>query len=224
MAEVSIIMMKYGESSMSEEFMFEGGSPDKIRPISFNFYLISIGEKRILVDTGCYDMPGWKWELVDFDGPEPSLLSVGIKPCDITDVIITHNHGDHTEAAYLYKNATFYIQEDEYELWKNRAPESASIVTFEDSFCVCDEVTAKRIGGHSVGSCIVEICSGDEKYVIAGDECYSRDNIISEVPSNNAYNAEKSINFFREYKDENLLICHEKIAELDEKGYVEIRI
>ena len=52
MAEVSIIMMKYGESYMSEEFMFEGGSPDKIRPISFNFYLISIGEKRILVDTG----------------------------------------------------------------------------------------------------------------------------------------------------------------------------
>lgn len=91
--------------------------------------LLESDNKKILIDTGMGD----KWDekskrIYVIDQTEnsllKSLLSVNIKPEDITDVILTHLHFDHAGGATVFKegkllptfpNAVYHIQKKNYE-------------------------------------------------------------------------------------------------------------
>ncbi|MCH8325165.1 MAG: MBL fold metallo-hydrolase [Bacteroidetes bacterium] len=91
--------------------------------------LLESDNKKILIDTGMGD----KWdekskEIYGIDQSEnsllKSLLSINIKPEDITDVILTHLHFDHAGGATIFKdgklsptfaNAVYHVQKKNYE-------------------------------------------------------------------------------------------------------------
>ena len=54
-----IVVLKYGESVFNESYIFRGGCPEKMLPISFVIYLIQDDERNILVDAGCNDGAGF---------------------------------------------------------------------------------------------------------------------------------------------------------------------
>ena len=210
MKKLEIITIEYGKSVLPESMIFQGGAEDKFRPIVFMIYLIKTEKQLILVDAGCETMPGF--DMRDFIGPVKALEKIDIKPDDITDVIITHAHHDHIECVSRFKNAVIYIQRDEYESGKNYIDDDMDIRLFDDEIQVSDGVRAVKIGGHSKGSCIVEVTDEKGTYIIAGDECYLRECLDKKIPTGTSYCPEKSREFIEKYSsgEYTVLLCHDK--------------
>ena len=77
---------------------------------------------------------------------------------------------------------------------------------------ICDGIKAVKIGGHSKGSSIVEITDSDNKYIIAGDECYVRECLTKQIPTGVAYDLQKSRSFIQKYGrgEYTVLLCHDE--------------
>lgn len=208
MSEIKIIPIEYGNSVLSESMIFQNGAENKIRPIVFMIYLIRTGKRLILADAGCETMPGFVME--NFIGPIKALENMGISAEDITDVIITHAHHDHIECAKYFKNATIYIQKDEYESGKTYLAENMKIELFDEEMQICENIKVVTIGGHSKGSCIVEVNCEQDTYIIAGDECYMRECLERKIPTGASYCPDKSCEFIEKYGNGNVLLCHDK--------------
>lgn len=194
---------------MAGNLALQDGAKDINYPILFKIYLIKCENRLMLVDAGCEAMPDF--DMKDFIGPVRALKNMGIIPDDITDVLITHSHHDHIECIKYFKNATVYIQKDEYEMGKDYLFDNSPIVLFDDEIKVCENVTMQRVGGHSKGSCIVEINSDGEKYIIAGDECYLRVSLEKQIPTGCSYSPIKSLEFIKKYSgfEYKILLCHD---------------
>ncbi len=206
---MKIIPVQYGKSTLPEKMCFMGGDKDKVRDIVFKIYLIKTEEKLILVDAGCETMPGFVME--DFIGTVKALENIGVSPDEITDVVITHAHHDHIECVKYFENAVVHIQRDEYESGKKYIPDGFTVNVFEDEFSLTPDIKTIKTGGHSKGSCIVEI--HDEKtYIVAGDECYLRECLTEKIPTGSSFNKEVSKNFIEKYSSEKytVLLCHEE--------------
>ena len=73
---------------------------DKSRKMDIAMYvwLIKGGGKNILFDSGFYrEKFIARWHPADFQKPSDALQRAGLKPEDITDVIISHIHWDHAD-------------------------------------------------------------------------------------------------------------------------------
>src|SRR5262245_31703480 len=82
--------------------------------------------RNILVDSGFYRDKFFKqWKVKDFIKPSDAVARFGLKPEEITDIIITHMHWDHADGFDLFPKARVWIQKDEYvyytgEAWQSR--------------------------------------------------------------------------------------------------------
>ena len=208
MNKTSIIALKYGESTISESLVFRDGDAEKRQKISFIMYLICTEDKIILVDAGCDTMEGW--DMKYFCGPLQVLKQAKVDPRNITDVILTHAHHDHVECVSLYQNAVIHIQKEEYPSCVQYIPSYAKINLFEQEYDVCSNVKIVKIGGHSIGSSVVIVNDGSDKYVITGDEIYSIECVTKQIPTGSSVNLSNSEAFIKNYKDKKLLLCHEK--------------
>ena len=221
---MKLYAVKYAESTYPENRLFSGGNPDVCQPLYFTIFLIDVGDKRILIDAGCDSMPGW--DMRYFDSPAIVMSRDGFPRESVTDIIITHHHHDHIHGIKHFPNAKIFIQEDEYELGKGHIREDRNVVKFKDEIEVVPGVTVKKIGGHSVGSCIVEICGfGDRITVISGDEIYHRKSLTDYIAVGNTRNPENSTYFVKEYsKDKyDVLIMHSADILCGRNGVVLIR-
>lgn len=88
---------------------------------SLQNYLIDTGEEVILVDTGFTDEQpegapdenafGFMGYIIsDYMG---AFLALGYKPEQVTKILITHRHIDHTGSIKYFPNAKIYINEEE---------------------------------------------------------------------------------------------------------------
>jgi glyoxylase-like metal-dependent hydrolase (beta-lactamase superfamily II) len=90
-------------------------------------FLIEGKEKYTLVDTGCAgsEMAAaspFVDQYEDVQSLEEALKGKGLRPEDITDVIMTHLHADHLLNARRLPRATFWVQEDELAFAMNPRP------------------------------------------------------------------------------------------------------
>lgn len=207
---IEIIPIEYGKSYLKESMIFYDGAEDKISPIIFVIYLIKTENRAILVDAGCETMPGF--EMYDFIGAVKALKKIGVVPKDVTDVIITHAHHNHIECVKYFTNAVIHIEKDEYESGKEYIPDNFKTNIFTDRFNICEDIRVLKIGGHSKGSCIVEVKKDDKTLVIAGDECYSRLCIREKRHTGSYFNEDASKEFVCKYSDEKytVLLCHDR--------------
>ena len=209
MNDRKIVTLKYGETVFNESYIFKGGDSNVMLPISFVIYLIQDGGRNILIDAGCNDGAGF--DISVFDKPVNILREYGVMPEDITDIVITHHHHDHIEAVKDYPNATIHIQKEEYELGKTYIPQNQKVELFGEEKVFAEGLVVKKIGGHSVGSCIV-LCECNQKtYLFCGDECYVKECFIKNIPTGVSYNAKASKKFISDYSSEQyeLLLFHD---------------
>jgi len=197
--ERRIVVIKYGESVFNESYIFRGGSPERMLPISFVIYLIQDGARNILVDAGCNDGAGF--DMTIFSKPADIVKAYGLMPEDITDIVITHHHHDHIEAVKDYPNAIIHMQKEEYELGKTYIPQKQKVELFDEEKLLAEGLVVKKIGGHSVGSSIVLCNCNSKRYLLCGDECYVKDCIVQHVPTGSSYDLAKSEQFVRNYSD-----------------------
>ena len=146
--EIEICAVTYGRSTLPESMVFFDGDSEKRIPIAFLLYVITIEDRKVLVDAGCDTMPGF--QMVDFITPAQALQNKGIDPKTITDVIVTHSHHDHAQGIHHFENAVIYLQEREYADAKGYIPEHFQVVRFEEEYIVAGRVCIRRIGGHSI--------------------------------------------------------------------------
>src|SRR5438034_8767792 len=82
---------------------------DKDRKIDLQMMIWLIkgpGGRNILVDSGCYHESVLKGKpFKDFIKPSDTLAKLGLKPEDITDLIISHMHWDHADGMDLFPKA-----------------------------------------------------------------------------------------------------------------------
>lgn len=89
--------------------------------ISINAFLIKADTKLILVDAGAGELFGGKQS----GQIAESLQSAGYKPSQITDVLLTHIHADHSggltvAGKKIFENAIIHVNQLEYDFWLSK--------------------------------------------------------------------------------------------------------
>ena len=115
-----------------------------------------------------------------------SLTKAGVQPGQVTDVFITHSHGDHVgglataDGALAFPNATIHMSAREWAAMQAQ-PRMASLAaliaprikTFEPETEVAPGVKAIELYGHTPGHVGYEITSGGARLLDIGDTAHS---------------------------------------------------
>ncbi len=155
---------------------------------SIQNYLIDTGDEVILVDT---DMPSEAPQMeVDENTPLSmgerisdyltALKKVGYDAEDITKILITHKHADHTGELRQFPNAKVYLSKTEAEemdlTGDNIVPvefKDGPYHNFEKSEKIVDGVYLIEAVGHTTGNSIVIAEDDGLFYMIHGDVTYT---------------------------------------------------
>ena len=155
---------------------------------SLQNYLIDTGKEVILVDTG---LPaGTPEENPDeksliFTGKDicsymDALANLGYKPEQITKILLTHKHADHSGELRSFPNAKIYVGAEEVnaaELQgiKNIIPvkfTDGAYYNFPESQKIADGVYFIKAKGHTYGNSLVIAEDGGLFYMLQGDITY----------------------------------------------------
>ena len=123
--------------------------------------------KRVLIDSGFYRQKVLEqWKPQDYRSPADAVAAAGVKPEEITDIIITHAHWDHVDGADLFPKATVWIQREEYgyytgEAWHARNTHGG--VDADDMLALLTINTEGRL----------RFVNGDDQEPIPGIRCYT---------------------------------------------------
>jgi len=102
--------------------LIEGADKDRKLDIAMMVWLVRGGGHTIVVDSGFYRPQFFKsWTVKNFVRPDEAVARAGVKPDEVTDVILTHAHWDHADGADLFPKATVWIQKDEYTYYTGAA-------------------------------------------------------------------------------------------------------
>ncbi len=178
----------------SQPFAFGGEEgPDKFDPGiryrgSLQNYLIDTGKEVILVDTG---LPaGTPEEHPDETSPAytgkdlctymEAFAALGYKPEQVTKILLTHRHSDHSGELKSFPNAKIFVNADEVTAAELQGIENIVPVTFTDgayfnfpaSQKIADGVRLIRAKGHTNGNSIVIVENDGLFYMFHGDITY----------------------------------------------------
>ena len=162
------------------------------RVISVNAFLIIHGERRILVDAGTGTLLG-----PTLNKLPGSLGAAGFKPEQITDILLTHIHGDHSggltvDGKRVFPLATVHVNRVEADFWldpanmdkvgayfkpmfafakASLAPYVAAgkVAPFEAGAAVLPGVSTQAAPGHTPGHSFYILDSQGERLVFLGD-------------------------------------------------------
>ncbi|HEU0179063.1 MAG TPA: N-acyl homoserine lactonase family protein [Blastocatellia bacterium] len=123
--------------------------------------------RNILVDSGFYREKFFKqWKVKDFVKPSEAVAKFGVKPEEVTDIIITHMHWDHADGFDLFPRARVWIQKDEYAYYTGEAWQSRGAHAGIDPDDVMALVKLNLEGR-------VKLIDGDDKEPMIGVRCYT---------------------------------------------------
>ncbi len=90
--------------------------------VDFVVWLIRGGGRNILFDSGFHRERWFKqWKVTDYLRPDEAVRQAGVKPEEVTDVVISHAHWDHMGGIDLFPKATVWIQKDEFRYYTGDA-------------------------------------------------------------------------------------------------------
>jgi glyoxylase-like metal-dependent hydrolase (beta-lactamase superfamily II) len=102
--------------------LVKGADSARKLDIAMMVWLIKGDGRIVLVDSGFYREQFFKqWKVADFNKPSEALAPLGVKPEDVTDVIISHMHWDHADGMDLFPKARIWLQKDEYQYYSGEA-------------------------------------------------------------------------------------------------------
>ena len=153
--------------------------------------IINTGRQLVLVDTGADGLGPDTGKLLQ------NLRSQGIKPEDISTVILTHGHPDHlggntdSEGKLVFQNAQFIMWKSEWDFWnseeevlkieehsrsvlvgfarKNLPPIKSKLRLIDGEMEILPGIQAISTPGHTPGHITLMISSRDEKLLCLSD-------------------------------------------------------
>ncbi len=121
--EYSIEAIRFANSpGDSVADMVMGAPKDERIDTIYAFWLIRGGGRNILFDSGFHRDRWFKlWTVKDYLRPDEALRLAGVKPEEVTDVVISHAHWDHMGGIDLFPKATVWIQREEFRYYTGEA-------------------------------------------------------------------------------------------------------
>ena len=173
--------------------------------IAMVVWLVRGNGRNILVDAGFYRDQFFKdWKVRDFKKPSEAVMAAGVRPEDITDVIVTHMHWDHADGADLFPKARIWLQKDEYtyytgEAWHGKRTHGGiepddvrsyvqmnldGRVSFVngDRQEILPGITCYIGGKHTYASQYVGVATRPGTVILASDNVYLYENLDKHVP------------------------------------------
>jgi glyoxylase-like metal-dependent hydrolase (beta-lactamase superfamily II) len=88
----------------------------------YALWLIRGGGHNILFDSGFHRERWFKeWNIKDYLRPDEAVRLAGVKPEEVTDVVISHAHWDHMGGIDLFPKAIIWIQKEEFRYYTGPA-------------------------------------------------------------------------------------------------------
>ena len=153
---------------------------------SLQNFLIDTGSDVILVDTGFktgFAAPAKKLGAPLYMGEKvadymEALAAAGYKPEQVTKILITHKHPDHSDCLKEFPHAKIYISPEDAEAMKLdgdniiRAQYGESYKNFPHAQQIADGIWFIEAKGHTYGNSIVIAESEGLYYMFHGDVTY----------------------------------------------------
>jgi glyoxylase-like metal-dependent hydrolase (beta-lactamase superfamily II) len=171
-------------------------------PMQANLFLIKTGSAVVLLDTGLGDsLSAFDIRVYDPRGEshlDRSLAALGVKPTEVTHVIFTHLHTDHSNGAIVgdpdspglrFSNAEYVVQRDEWDD-ATHPDERTSAVYIQHRLKLLESsgrlrlvdgdveilpgISVQKTGGHTRGHQGVRVINGGERFLYFADIFPSR--------------------------------------------------
>ena len=151
------------------------GAPMETLQLTVNVLLVRTGDRLVAIDSGsgtAFGSPG--------RFPE-RLAAAGLRAEDITDVVISHSHGDHVgglvkDGRLAFPNARIHMAADEWAFLQGQANQAALVAAIRPRVSaiapgatVAPGIRAVAIEGHTPGHIGVEVESGGQRLLAVGD-------------------------------------------------------
>lgn len=145
--------------------------------------LVRDGERVVLIDAGAGGQMGTEGKLV------ASLRAAGVEPGQVTDVLISHAHGDHVgglvgaDGRLTFPNAVIRMSAPEWAFARTDAADAGAgpllaaisprVEPFAPGAQVTPSIKAVPLAGHTPGHSGYEIVSGSDRLLYIGDAMHS---------------------------------------------------
>ena len=155
---------------------------------SLQNYLIDTGDEVILVDTGIPagtpeekpDETSILYTGKDICSYMEAFAALGYKPEQVTKIILTHRHSDHSGELRSFPNAKIFVNDDEIGAAELQGLENIVSVSFSDGAyynfpetqIIAPGIRMIRAKGHTNGNSIVIVENDGLFYMIHGDITY----------------------------------------------------
>lgn len=179
-----------GAEAVGEVLKAAGAPADSIA-LSVDALLVKTGGRFVLIDTGVGGVL------------QASLAKAGVSPAAITDILITHTHGDHVgglvkNGALAFPNATIRMSQAEWDWMQGKAAQADLVKAIADHVqpfapgaVVAPGITAVAITGHTPGHSGYEIVSGKDRLLDIGDTAHSYIVSLAEPAWNISFDTDK---------------------------------
>lgn len=185
-----------------DSFIFDDNH-DQPHEMDYFIWVLKSGGQIILVDTGYDEAEARRRNRPIIREPAAALRGIGLKPEDITTLIVTHLHYDHAGGLNQFPNATIHLQAAEMVFATGpcmchdtlRMPFSADhvceavkrlysgrVLFHEGDSEVADGVTLHCIGGHSRGLQAVRVRTTSGWLCLASDAAHYYENVFARKP------------------------------------------
>src|ERR1700686_934416 len=215
--EYSIQAIRYADSPGDFVADLVMGAPkDEKLDTIFAVWLIRGGERNILFDSGFHREKWFKyWTIKDFVRPDEAVKLAGVKPEEITDIVISHAHWDHLGGIDLFPKATVWIQKEEFHYYTGEAwqaggqhggidPEDVQELVHlntegrlrlvdGDNVEIFPGIRAYTGGRHTYASQYLRV-EGRPLFVLASDNCYLYRNLAEHKASATFSDADQPAN------------------------------
>jgi glyoxylase-like metal-dependent hydrolase (beta-lactamase superfamily II) len=191
-------------------------------PIGMGYYLwvATNGEHTAVIDLGYHEAAGERRGRTLVWHPADLLDKIQVDPKTVQHAIATHMHWDHIGGYALFPNARLYLQERELQFWTSaKLPEWQSSLEEEEllavvrlhfrgrlSLCngsqeIVPGITVHHVGGHTMGSQIVQVETARGAAVVASDAAKLYRNFMENIPQPRSHSVSEQISGYKLIKD-----------------------
>ena len=171
------------DAAAVEAALTAAGQPTDAISLSIQPLLVRDGTRLVLIDTGAGGEMGTQDKLA------ASLAAAKIDPAAITDVLISHAHGDHVgglvnkDGTLAFPNAVIRMSAPEWAFAREGAEAAGAgallaaitpkVQAFQPGAQISPSIQAVALAGHTPGHSGYAITSGDERLLYVGDALHS---------------------------------------------------